>query len=182
MRNLWIILGWAGAIAALVALVRVFTKWRSVGEPLPATPLERLGRIGLLITISLGFGLLAIVAVDGAGGFYGTGTSRGVFTVVLTAGIGGWVVAWRMVRRPTGRVVIDERDRAILARSFSVESLLVILSLVAWTIGLTEIFRDEGAVPLGYIQLIFWSVFIAGAFGRSLGIVLGYRKEPMVDA
>ena len=78
--------------------------------------------------------------------------------------------------------MIDERDREILARSFSVESMLVILSLAAWTVILTEVFWDEGAVPLGYLQLIFWSTFILGAFGRSLGIVLGYRREPLVDA
>ena len=78
--------------------------------------------------------------------------------------------------------MVDERDRAILAQSFSVESVVVLLSLVAWTVILTEVFWDEGAVPIAYLQLLFWTTFVGGALGRSLGIVLGYRREITVDA
>jgi hypothetical protein len=78
--------------------------------------------------------------------------------------------------------VVDERDRAILARSLSVESMIVLLSLVVWTVVLTEVYWDEGVAPVGYFQLLFWSTFVGGAFGRSLGIVMGYRREIPVDA
>jgi hypothetical protein len=63
-----------------------------------------------------------------------------------------------------------------------VEAVFVLLALVAWTVTLTEVFWDEGAVPIGYLQLLFWSTLIGGAFGRSLGIILGYRREITVDA
>ena len=69
-----------------------------------------------------------------------------------------------------------------ISRSLSVESMIVLLSLVAWTVVLTEVYWDEGVAPVGYFQLIFWSTFVAGAFGRSLGIVMGYRREISVDA
>jgi len=108
--------------------------------------------------------------------------TRGAFYVMLLGGAAVWVLAWRRLKRPAGTIVVDERDRAIQARSFTVESVLVIVSLVAWTVALTEVFWHEGAVPLGYLQLIFWSTFIAGAFGRALGVVLGYRREPSADA
>jgi hypothetical protein len=77
---------------------------------------------------------------------------------------------------------MDERDRAVLARSFSVESMVVLVSLVAWTVGLTEAFWDEGSIPVAYLQLLFWSTLVGGAMGRSLGIVLGYRRGVAVDA
>lgn len=69
-----------------------------------------------------------------------------------------------------------------MARSFSVESMVVLVSLVAWTVGLTESFWDEGSIPISYIQLLFWTTFVGGAMGRSLGIILGYRRELTVDA
>jgi len=184
MLVVWIIVGGLGAllmVAAFVRFVRSLTPLRRI-DGLPATPLERLGWIGMWITIAVGIGIGVLVAVRGATGFYEDGTSRGIFTVLLLLGVAVWAGAWRLFSRPAGSAVIDERDRDVLARSLSVESVVVIVSLVTWTITLTEVFRDEGAVPIGYLQLIFWSTFVAGAFGRSLGIVLGYRREPMVDA
>jgi hypothetical protein len=63
-----------------------------------------------------------------------------------------------------------------------VESVIVLLMLVTWTIVLTEVYSDDGVLPVAYLQLIFWSTFIGGAFGRSLGIVMGYRREIVADA
>lgn len=54
--------------------------------------------------------------------------------------------------------------------------------LLTWTIALTEVFSDDGVMPIAYLQLIFWSTFVGGAFGRSLGIVMGYRRGIAVDA
>jgi hypothetical protein len=184
MLIVWIIIGIAGIAAVMIGLFRFAATWRSdrVGEDLPTTPLERLGWIGLWVTAAVGAGMVVLVAINGATRFYENDTSRGIFTILLLVGIAVWAAAWRIVSRPRGSAVIDERDRDILARSFSVESVVVIVSLVLWTVVLTEVYWDEGAIPIGYLQLIFWSTFILGAFGRSLGIVLGYRREPMVDA
>jgi MFS family permease len=184
MLVVWILAAGLGGIGLLVALYRFVRQlWpESHDEELPATPLERLGWIGLWITVAVGLAMVILVAIGGATDFYQDDATRGIFTVVLLVGVAAWFAAWHVLSRHAGSAVVDERDRAILARSFSVESVLVILSLVAWTVSLTEVFWDEGAVPIGYLQLIFWSTFILGAFGRSLGIVLGYRREPRVDA
>ena len=184
MTQLWIVLGILGAVAFLVGIVRlVRANWPgSRDEPLPSTPLERLGWIGVWVTTAVGAGLVTIVAVVGPTGFHEDDTSRMVFWLVLMVGLATWGLSWRKVSRESGHAVVDERDRDILARSFSVESAVVIVSLVAWTVGLTEAYWDQGSIPLGYLQLLFWSTFVLGAFGRSLGIVLGYRREPLVDA
>jgi hypothetical protein len=184
MSIFWAILAIGGIVAALVGLLRLMAAWRPDRDAreLPTTPLERLGWTGLWVTAAVGTGMVVLVFVNGATRFYEDDTSRGIFTVLLLVGIAVWTAAWWVVSRPRGSAVIDERDRDILARSFSVESVVVIVSLVLWTVGLTEVYWDEGAIPIGYLQLIFWSTFILGAFGRSLGIVLGYRREPTVDA
>ena len=180
----WLWLAVLGAVLFAFGLARFFGAFRRGADmsDLPPTPLERLGRVGLAVTAALGLGLAALVGVRGVADFVDDGATRTAFYLMLLGAAAVWLVAWRRLRGPAGTTVIDERDRAIQARSFTVESVLVILSLVAWTVTLTEVFWQQGAVPLGYLQLIFWSTFIAGAFGRALGIVLGYRREPSVDA
>ena len=184
MESMWIRAAIVAFVAVLVGLGRLLWAMRpnlDAGD-LPTTPLERLGWIGLAVTSCLGVGLIALVAVGGVNGFSGEGSMSTLFNLMLLVGIGVWVFAWRRLRGPSGATVVDERDRAIQARSFAVESVLVILSLVTWTIALTEIYRDEGVLPLGYLQLIFWSTFILGAMGRTIGILLGYRREPSAHA
>jgi hypothetical protein len=184
MQTVWIIVAGAVAVVVLAAIaLRARELWPERRDPdVPATPLERLGWIGIAVTTTVGTGLAVLMAVGGITGFSDDGAGRALFTLLLLAGIGVWVASWRVLSRKTGSAVIDERDRDVLARSFSVESVIVILSLVTWTIALTEVFADEGTVPVEYLQLIFWTTFIAGAFGRSLGIVLGYRRKTAVDA
>lgn len=75
------------------------------------------------------------------------------------------------LRKP---IQIDERDRLIIERSSRAQWLAVIFSLVAWTIALTEIYRDQGQVPAVFLNLIFMSTLIISALAQSLGILVGY--------
>ena len=183
MNVVWIAL--AAAAGALIAGAAGRFIWTMRPQPemsgLPTTPLERIGWIGLAITALVAIGLAALVVFVGASDLQEGAMSRWI-SILMLGGLGAWLVAWTVVKRSSGGAVVDERDRAILARSLSVESMIVLLSLVAWTVVLTEVYWDEGVAPVGYFQLIFWSTFVAGAFGRSLGIVMGYRREISVDA
>ena len=75
------------------------------------------------------------------------------------------------LRKPTQ---VDERDRLIIERSSRAQWLAVIFSLVVWTIALTEIYRDQGQVPIAFLKLIFMSTLIISALAQSLGILVGY--------
>jgi uncharacterized membrane protein len=77
------------------------------------------------------------------------------------------------LRKPTQ---IDERDRRIVERSSRTQWLATILSLVIWTIVLTEIYRDQRQVPIIFLTLIFVSALIISALAQSLGIILGYWR------
>lgn len=181
---LWISLGVLGGVLALYGLTQFArSTWpRADMGGSPATPLERLGWVGLVVTAMVLVGVVIMIVVVGVDGFHEDPAARFIFWLILMGGIGVWAGAWVILKRRSGGVVVDERDRAILARSFSVESMVVLLSLVAWTVILTEVFWDQGAVPIAYLQLLFWTTFVGGALGRSLGIVLGYRREITVDA
>ncbi|MFH1382544.1 MAG: hypothetical protein ABIH70_06565 [Chloroflexota bacterium] len=77
------------------------------------------------------------------------------------------------LRKPTQ---VDERDRLIMERSGRVQYLAVIFTLVAWTIALTEIYRDQGQVPVAFLNLIFISTLIVSVLAQSLGILLVYWR------
>ncbi|MFC1954351.1 hypothetical protein ACFLVZ_00810 [Chloroflexota bacterium] len=72
---------------------------------------------------------------------------------------------------------IDERDRLIMAKAPRVQYLAVLFSLVAWTITLTETFRDQGQVPVIYLTLIMISTLIISTIAQSAGILIGYGIE-----
>lgn len=81
------------------------------------------------------------------------------------------VVVYLTLRKPTQ---FDERDRLIIERSSRAQWLAVIFTLVVWTIALTEIYRDQGQVPIVFLNLIFMSTLIIGTLAQSLGILVGY--------
>ena len=72
---------------------------------------------------------------------------------------------------------IDERDRLIIAKAPRVQYLAVLFSLVAWTIVLTEAFRDQGQVPIIYLTLIMISTLIISTIAQSAGILIGYGRS-----
>ena len=71
---------------------------------------------------------------------------------------------------------IDERDRLIMAKAPKVQYLAVLFSLMAWTIGLTEVFHDQGQVPVIYLTFIMISTLIISTLAQSLGILIGYWR------
>ena len=77
------------------------------------------------------------------------------------------------LRRPTQ---LDERDRLILLGSGRVQWIAVVLSLAAWMIALTEIYREQREVPVVFLTLIFISILIISVLAQSFGILLGYRR------
>ena len=70
----------------------------------------------------------------------------------------------------------SERDRFIVVRATKVQLLAVIFSLVIWMIGLTEIYWDQGAIPIVFPYLILMSTLIVSTLAQSIGILIGYRR------
>jgi hypothetical protein len=72
------------------------------------------------------------------------------------------------------RTQFDERDRLIIEKSSRAQWLAVIFTLVVWTIALTEVYRDQGQVPIVFLKLIFTSTLIISTLAHSFGILVGY--------
>ena len=71
---------------------------------------------------------------------------------------------------------VDERDKLILGRAPRVQFLAVLFSLVAWVIVLTELYWDQGQVPVIYLTLIMISTLIISTIAQSAGILIGYWR------
>ena len=94
-----------------------------------------------------------------------------MYAVVIGAPLIYLILVNLSLRKPTQ---LDERDRRIIERSSWAQWLAVIFTLVAWTIALTEIYQDQGQVPIAFLKLIFMSTLIIGTLAQSLGILVGY--------
>ena len=130
--------------------------------------------IGLVLTISL----VAFLVVQGDVTAFDRDPNLRLimYAVLIGVPLVYLILVNLTLRKPTQ---VDERDRLIIERSSRTQWLWVIFSLVAWTIALTEIYRDQGQVPIAFLNLIFMSTLIISALAQSLGILLGYwRMKP----
>jgi hypothetical protein len=75
------------------------------------------------------------------------------------------------LRKPTQ---IDERDRRIMSEAPKLQLGAIYISLAAWVIALTEVYRDTGQIPSIFITLVFFSILIISSLAQSLGILIGY--------
>ena len=166
------ILGWGiaavvagmGVIAIGVRFIAAKHPGPPLDEPLPTTLLQRTARLVLR------FGPQRVLEDDPV---------RISFTVllVLILVVFAWltlrVMVW--VRREDG--TLDERDRAILSGSQGLRSVAILMTLVVWMIGLQESFWAQGAVPIYYLNLVFWSCLVVSLLAFPLGILAGYRRQ-----
>jgi len=137
-------------------------------------PLEKRALYSLLVGLILSVALTVVLVLQGDI----TALDRNLnLRLVMYAALVGVPLVYLIfvhltLRKPTQ---IDERDRLIMERSSWARWLAVIFSLVAWTIALTEVYRDEGQVPVEFLNLIFVTALIISPLAQSLGILLGYR-------
>jgi hypothetical protein len=85
-----------------------------------------------------------------------------------------YLIVVNLTLRKPGQV--DERDRLIMERAPRVQFLAVLFSLVAWVIVLTEVYWEQGQVPVIYLTLIMISTLIISTLAQSAGILIGYWR------
>jgi nicotinamide riboside transporter PnuC len=125
--------------------------------------------IGLVLTIAL---VAVLVARGGVTALESDLSLRLImYAVLIGVPLVYLILVYLTIRKPTQ---FDERDRLIIEKSSRAQWLAVIFTLVAWTIALTEIYRDQGQVPVAFLNLIFMSTLIIGTLAQSLGILVGY--------
>ena len=139
-------------------------------------PLQKRAWLGLGIGVVTSAAILAVLIIKGATSFYDDNAMRWLITGLVV----GMLVAWAVILAPSisgrGKALYDERDKAIIRRAQQVQLWGVIGLMVVWTIALTEVYWDQGQIPIVFPYLIFWSVMMVNMLSQSIGILIGYRR------
>jgi len=138
-------------------------------------PLQKRAWYGLAIGLVFAVALLAVFIIKGGISTFNEDVG---FRVIIDALWVGGLVANLIVVNLTlrKRGMVDERDRLIMDRAPRVQWLAVVFSLVAWTIALTEVYWDQGQIPVIFLYLIFMSILIVSTLAQSIGILIGYWR------
>ena len=136
-------------------------------------PLQKRALYSLAVGIVLAAAVIVVLVIHGDfPAFFDNLNSRMVlYAAVIGVPLIYLILVNISLRKPTQ---IDERDKSIIEQSRSIQWVIIVLSLAAWTIGLTEAYSDQGQVPIEYLNLIFMSILIISPLAQSLGIVAGY--------
>ena len=140
----------------------------------PMAPLQKRAWWGLAVTLATLAIITVILMNQGAAAYWEDDSLRLTVVGIFMAGLFGYVVTFLAPLIRGNRHKLDERDRMVLSRAGAVQSGLVLIALAGWLITLTERFREQGAIPVVYLYLLFGSIVLINLIGQSLGILLGY--------
>ena len=138
-------------------------------------PLQKRVWYGLAIGVVWAIAIIVVfIAKGGVTAYTEDPGMRVIVAALLIGGLIAYSVMMILTFRKPGQV--DERDRLIMGRAPVVQLWAVIISLVVWSIALTEIYWDKGQIPVIFPYLILISVFIVNVLAQSLGILIGYWR------
>src|SRR5512136_539130 len=137
-------------------------------------PLQKRAFYGLIFGIAWAVAIIAVFFLKGGATAFDTDqTFRLIMDGIWVGGLIVYLVLFYPILRKTN--LVDERDRLIYDRSPRTQWLAVILTLVAWVIGLTEGFRGQGVPPV-YLYIMFFTILCVSAIAGSIGILAGYWR------
>ena len=142
--------------------------------PLQKRALYSLG-IGVVWAIAI---IVVFMAKGGVNAYTGDPGMRAILAALFIGGLIAYLAILLTLRRKRGQVeaTMDERDKVIMGRAPVVQLWAVFISLAIWSIALTEIYWDQGQIPVIFPYLILMSLFIVNVLSQSLGILIGYWR------
>lgn len=138
-------------------------------------PLQKRALYSLVIGVVLAIALIVIFIAKGDVTTFDEDLGFRLIVYALWIGVplAYLIIVNLTLRKPEQ---VDERDKLIMGRAPRVQFLAVLFSLIAWVIVLTEVFRDQGQVPVIYLTLIMISTLIISTIAQSAGILIGYWR------
>ena len=138
-------------------------------------PLQKRSLFALLLETLWALAIILVFISQGGATKYDTNAS---FRLIMDGmWLGGLILYWWLFSSLDHRPdQFDERDKTVIDRASKVQWWAVILSLVAWVIGLSEHYHEQGQIPVIFLSLIFFSTLIASTLAQSVGILFGYWR------
>jgi hypothetical protein len=142
------------------------------------TPLQKRAWFGLAIGVVMVAAILAVFIVKGVAAY---DEDKGMRLIVMGLFVGGlalYALTFSFTRRKSGQEGVwrDERGEVIMRKAVNVQLWAVIISLVVWMIVLSEIYWDQGQMPVIFLFLIAMSSLIVNMLAQAIGILIGYRR------
>ena len=142
------------------------------------TPQQKRAWYGLAIGIVWSLAMVAVFVVKGATAFDEDTGMRFTVYALFAAGVLAYVAmlyitGWRMRREG---VIMDERDRMILRKVPVYQMFAVLITLAAWSVILTEVYHDQGQVPVVFPNLMFFSAIVVNMVFASAGTLIAYWR------
>lgn len=139
-------------------------------------PLQKRALLCFIIGLVFASAMVVVLILEGdINAFNEDGYLRWItYAALIAAPLSYLILIDLTLKKPTE---MDERDRQIILKSSRVQWLAVIISMLAWMIALSEIYRAEGRVPIVFLDLIMISVLIISTLAQTLGILIGYWRE-----
>jgi len=143
------------------------------------TPQQKRAWYGLAIGITWSLAMVAVFVVKGATAFDEDAGMRFTVYGLFIAGVLAYVAmlyitGWRMRREG---VIMDERDRMILRKVPVYQMFAVLWTLAGWAIALSEVYHDEGQIPVVFTWLMFYSAIIVNIVFASAGTLIAYWSD-----
>ena len=136
-------------------------------------PLQKRALYGLAFGVAWTVAIILVFIVKG--GVSAFSEDQGLRLIIDGLWIGGLIFYAILMLTLRKQTQVDERDRLILGRAPVIQLWAVILSLVIWTIVLTEIYWDQGIPPI-FMYIILMFTLIVSAVAQSIGILIGYWR------
>jgi len=127
--------------------------------------------IGVIWAIAI---IVVFIAKGGVTAYTEDQGMRVILAALLIGGLLAYFIMMRLTLRKPGQV--DERDRLIMGRAPVVQLWAVFVSLAVWSIALTEIYWNQGQIPVIFPYLVFMSLFVVNVLAQSIGILIGYWR------
>jgi len=138
-------------------------------------PLQKRALYSLVIGVVMAIALIVVFITKGDVTTFDEDLGFRLIVYALWVGVPlAYLIIVNLTLRKPGQV--DERDRLIMERAPRIQFLAVLFSLIAWVIVLTEVFWDQGQVPVIYLTLIMISTLIISTIAQSAGILIGYWR------
>jgi len=140
---------------------------------LPMTSLQRRAWWALSLGLALAAAIVTVVATNGVVAYSSDDSLRTIVTVLFMASLGVYLVLLIPTAMRSMSGGDDERDQRVMATAPTFQAGAMMVTVVAWSIYLTEAFRDIG-IPTEYMYPMFGSVFLVYMLAHSAGILIGY--------
>ena len=139
------------------------------------SPLQKKAWYGLGVGIVMSLAIVVVFIIKGGVTAYTEDQSmRLLMAAIFLGGLVAYFVIMHLTLRKPGQV--DERDRVIMGRAPIVQLWAVFISLGVWSIALTEIYWDQGQIPVIFPYLIVMSCLIVNILAQAVGILIGYWR------